>query len=177
VVTVTDLLDPNLDVNSLQFTQVGFGDTIITIPPDAGRYFQTSVPATGNGATFNVAITLRIDPDTRLITARFQSLDPATELPPEGPYRLSAARGRHRPRQGFFSYLVAQKPGLPTGAEIRNVASITSMSTPPSPLTRSMPTILPRGSTRPSRTSTRSTVVRPALSVAGLASNSRQASP
>jgi hypothetical protein len=110
---------------------VGFGDTIITVPPDDGQYFQTAVPMTENGETFDVDIQLSLNPATGLVTATLQSLNPITDLPPDAlngflPPEDGTGRG-----MGFFSYLVALKPGLATGTQIRNVASVTFDINPP----------------------------------------------
>ena len=56
-VVVTDQLDPNIDWSTFQLTEVGFGDTIITIPAGS-QHFQTTVPMTYNGQTFDVQIEL-----------------------------------------------------------------------------------------------------------------------
>jgi uncharacterized repeat protein (TIGR01451 family) len=129
--TITDQLDPNLNWNTFQFTQVGFGDTIITVPADDGQFFQTTVPMTENGETFDVDIQLSLNPATGLVTATLQSLNPITDLPPDAlngflPPEDGTGRG-----MGFFSYLVALKPGLATGTQIRNVASVTFDINPP----------------------------------------------
>ncbi len=130
-VTVTDQLDPNLNWNTFEFTQVGFGDTIITIPANNGQFFQTTVPVTDNGETFDLQIQLGINSATGLVTTTFQSIDPRTSLPPDAltgflPPENGTGRG-----MGFFSYLVAPKPGLPTGTQIRNVALVTFDINPP----------------------------------------------
>jgi RHS repeat-associated protein len=125
VVTVTDQLDPNFDGNTLQFTQVGFGDVNITIPPGTQNY-QTTVDMTENGQTFQVQITLGINALTGEVFAEFYSIDPATGLPPANvltgflPPEDGTGRGT-----GYFSYTVQPKAGLPVGTPIRNVAVIT----------------------------------------------------
>src|SRR5262249_18902599 len=123
-VTVTDQLNANLDWNTFQFTEVGFGDTLLIIP-DGVRHYQTSVSMTYNGQTFDVRIELGLDPFTGVVTAVFESIDPNTELPPDVltgflPPEDGTGRGK-----GYFSYTVLPKAGLPTGTEVRNVALIT----------------------------------------------------
>ena len=122
-VTITDQLDPNLDWNTFQLTALGFGDTVITIP-SGSQYFQTTVPMTYNGSTFDVEIEAGIQPDTGLVYADFYSIDPSTDLPPDVltgflPPEDGTGRG-----QGYLSYTVQPKAGLATGAQIHNVALI-----------------------------------------------------
>src|SRR5262249_22336764 len=77
-VVVTDQLAPRLDWATFQFTQVGFGDNIITVPAANGHFFRTTVPMTYNGQTFDVRIQLGLDLDTGTITVTYQSLNPET---------------------------------------------------------------------------------------------------
>jgi hypothetical protein len=124
VVIVTDQLDPNLDWNTFQLTEVGFGDNTISIP-SGSQHFQTTVPMTFNGQTFQVQIELGLNSQTGLVTATFQSIDPRTQLPPDVltgflPPENGTGRG-----MGHFSYTVSPKANLLTGTQIRNVATIT----------------------------------------------------
>ena len=54
-VVITDTLDPNLDLNTFHLTEIAFGDTVLAIPPGSQDY-QTTVPMTYNGVTFDVVI-------------------------------------------------------------------------------------------------------------------------
>ena len=124
-VTVTDQLDPSLNWNTLQFTAVGFADNIITLPAGT-QHYATTVPMTYDGDTFDVDIELGINLATGQVYARFQSIDPDTNLPPSDvligflPPEDGTGRG-----QGYFSYMVQLKPGLATGTQISNVAHVT----------------------------------------------------
>ena len=123
-VDITDQLDPNLDWSTFQLTEVGFGDTIITIPAGS-QYFQTTVPMTYNSQTFDVQIELGLNADTGQVYAHFLSIDPNTQLPPDVltgflPPEDGTGRG-----MGYFSYIVQPKASLPTGTQIRNVALVT----------------------------------------------------
>ena len=123
-VDVTDQLDPNLDWSTFALTEVGFGDNLITIPAGS-QYYQTTVPMTYNGKTFDVEIKLGLKADTGQVYARFLSIDPNTELPPDVltgflPPENGTGRG-----EGYFSYTIQPKAGLSTGTQIRNVALIT----------------------------------------------------
>ena len=63
---ITDTLDPNLDLNTFQLTDIAFGDTVLTIPPGSQDY-QTTVPMTYNGVTFDVVINASLDYATRTV--------------------------------------------------------------------------------------------------------------
>jgi len=122
-VVVTNQLNSNLDLGTFQLTDIGFGDTLISVPAHS-RYFQTAASMTYNGQTFDVQIEISLNTKTGLVTARYQSIDPATGLPPAVltgflPPEDGTGRG-----MGHFSYVVKPKAGLATGTEIRNVALI-----------------------------------------------------
>jgi RHS repeat-associated protein len=122
-VTVTDQLSTNFDWNTFSLTEVGFGDTLIPIPAGT-QHFQTAVDVTENGKSFQVQIELGIHPDTGVVYATFQSIDPQTNLPPDVltgflPPEDGTGRG-----MGHFSYTVQPKANLATGTQITNVAVI-----------------------------------------------------
>jgi hypothetical protein len=123
-VVITDQLDPNLNWSTFQLTQIGFGDTNVTVPINS-QHFEAAVPVTENGQNFVVQIEAGIDLSTGLITVRFQSIDPNTQLPPDVltgflPPEDGTGRG-----MGYVSYIVMPKAGLATGTQIRNVALVT----------------------------------------------------
>ncbi len=123
-VTIADQLDPNLDWSSFQLTGIGWGNFYLTIPAGSQAY-QTTVPMTYNGETFDVEVQAGIHTATGLVYATFLSIDPQTGLPPSNvltgflPPENGTGRG-----QGYVSYLVAPKSGLATGTQITNVALI-----------------------------------------------------
>ncbi len=122
-VVVTDPLSTNLDSSTFQLTSISFGDYFIAVPPNS-QYFQTNLPVTVNGTSFDVDIQAGIDLATGQVFARFYSIDPATGLPP------SVEAGFLPPENGTgrgtatVSYTVKPSSGLPTGTRITNVASI-----------------------------------------------------
>ena len=123
-VVITDTLDPNLDLSTFQFTAIAFGDTLLTVPASS-QFYQATVPMTYNGETFDVEIQASLDLNTRHVSVKFQSINPDTELPPDVlagflPPENGTGRG-----EGYVSYIVSPKAGLPTGTQIRNVAVIT----------------------------------------------------
>jgi RHS repeat-associated protein len=122
-VVITDQLSSNLDWSSFRLNEVGWGDTEITVPANS-QHFQTTVPMTFNGESFNVEVQIGIDLATGLITAQFFSIDPVTSLPPDVltgflPPEDGTGRG-----MGHISYTISPIAGLPTGTQIRNVADV-----------------------------------------------------
>jgi RHS repeat-associated protein len=122
-VVVTDQLDANFDWTTFALTGVGFGDTNLVIPPGS-QHYQTTVDITENSQAIEVDIELGLNPQTGLVTATFQTIDPRTQLPPDVltgflPPENGTGRGK-----GYFTYIVAPKAGLPTGTQIRNVAAV-----------------------------------------------------
>ena len=122
-VTITDQLDPNLNANSFQLTGIGWGDFNLSIPAGSQTY-QATVPMTYNGETFDVVVSAGINFATDQIYAKFYSIDPNTQLPPDVltgflPPEDGTGRG-----EGYISYSVTPDTGLATGTVIRNVAVI-----------------------------------------------------
>ncbi len=122
-VNITDQLSPNLNWSTFQLSQIGFGDTNIIIPAGSQTY-QTTVPMTYDGITFNVGVDVGIHTSTGEVYANFFSIDPTTQLPPSVlagflPPEDGTGRG-----QGYISYTVAPKANLANGTQITNVASI-----------------------------------------------------
>jgi len=78
---------------------------------------------TYGGQTFDVDIELGLNADSGQVFAKFQSIDPNTNLPPATclsvflPPEDGTGRG-----QGYFSYTVQPNVGLATGTQIHNVA-------------------------------------------------------
>jgi RHS repeat-associated protein len=123
-VIVTDQLDPNLDWSTFQLTDVGFGDNLIAIA-FGSQHFQTSLDMTFNGETFQVEVELGINLQTGQVFAIFQSIDPATGLPPDVltgflPPEDGTGRG-----MGHFSYIIRPRASASTGTQIHNVALVT----------------------------------------------------
>jgi RHS repeat-associated protein len=123
-VDITDRLDPSLDWDTFQLTEIGFGDTLLQVPAGS-RHFQTTVSMTYRGQTFNVEIEAGIRSDTGKVFATFQSVDPSTSLPPDVltgflPPEDGSGRG-----MGHVSYTVRPKANLTTGTQIRNIALVT----------------------------------------------------
>ena len=123
-VAITETLDPNLNLATFQLTEIAFGDTLLAIPPGSQDY-NTIVPMTYNGTTFDVVISATLNYQTRQLNVIFRSIDPTTQLPPgilTGflPPENGTGRG-----EGHVGYTIAPNAGLATGTQIRSVANIT----------------------------------------------------
>src|SRR5262249_54416772 len=123
-VDITDQLPSSLDWSTFQWTEIGFGDLLITIPPGT-QHFQTTVPMTYNGRTFNVQIEVGIHSQTGQVFATVLSIDPNTSLPPDVltgflPPEDGTGRG-----MGHIGYTIRPRSTLTTGTQIRNVALVT----------------------------------------------------
>jgi RHS repeat-associated protein len=120
-VTIYDQLDVNLDWDTFELTGFGYGDTII--PAKNRSHFTATVPMTYNGETFDVEIEAGIDFPTGRVFVAFQSVNPATSLPPNVLTGFLPPEDGTGIGKGHVSYIVRAK-ALPHGAEIRNVAEI-----------------------------------------------------
>src|SRR6185436_17168143 len=122
-VTITDPLNVSLDLATFQLTEIGFGDTLIPLP-NGTQHFETNVPMTYNGESFQVQIEAGLRFASGHVYTIFRSVNPAISLPPPVtsgflPPENGTGRG-----QGHIGYAIKPKSGLPTGTQIRNVAYI-----------------------------------------------------
>ncbi len=129
-VTVTDQLDPSLDLSTFQLTGIGFGDTRLSIPAGTQNY-QTTIPLVADGTPFDLQISTSLDYTTGMLSVTFQSLaldstGQPTGLPPSNPLVgfLPPEEGTGA-GEGFVSYSISPKPGVANGTKVSNVADIT----------------------------------------------------
>lgn len=128
VVVITDVLDSDLDWESVRFTEVAFGDEAAAVSED-GRHFDMRLPHADYRAevdkTWWVDVNGNLNPDTGQITWQFTTLDPETgELPLDVyagflPPNDTSGRG-----EGHVSFAVDPVPDAPKGTVITNQASI-----------------------------------------------------
>jgi RHS repeat-associated protein len=123
-VTVTEQLDPNLDLSTFQFGTIGFGNLAVTVPPGLTS-FSTRVDATASVGVF-VDVTANLNLQTGLVTWTFTSIDPKTLDQPTGnpregflPPDTNVPLG-----EGFATYTVQPKAGDPTGTAIKAQATV-----------------------------------------------------
>ena len=122
-VTVTQQLNPEIDVDTFELGDFGFGQVIITVPSGFQNYSQRLDLRDKIGAFVDVEANL--NRSTRTITWTLKAIDPAT-----GQLATGADDGFLPPNnangdgEGFIRYTVAPKLGLKTGAQIKAQASI-----------------------------------------------------
>ncbi len=123
-VVVTDQLDPNVfDLSTFSFNFIGFGDKQVA-PVSGVKQFTTDVDLRPAKQAI-VRVNGNFNTSTGLITWRFNTLDPATGLPPDDPQAGFLPPNRTSPEgQGTLFFTVKAKQGLPTGTQIRNKARI-----------------------------------------------------
>jgi len=124
-VSITDQLDSDLNWNTFQLKGINWGNTYLAIPAGS-QDFETMVPMTYEGATFDVEVEAGIHTSTGQVYATFQSIDPSTGLPPSNPLIgfLPPEDGTGR-GEGSLSFTILPDANLATGTQIRNVADIT----------------------------------------------------
>jgi hypothetical protein len=122
-VVVTDQLPPQLDWSSLQLDAVGFGSTVVPVPPGQSTFTGTGISATDPNDP--VGIQVSFDAQTGTITWDLRSMDPTTGLLPENPRAgflpVDNSTGQG---EGFVSFQVNPAAGLADGTQINNSASI-----------------------------------------------------
>lgn len=118
-VVITDQLDiTNDNLATLSLGPISFGSQLIT-PPSFQTSFSTTVdlrPTTD----LLVAVNANLNPATGMLTWNFQSLDPSTDQPPTDPTIGFLPPGGN----GSVFYTIMPKPGLETGTQINNQATV-----------------------------------------------------
>jgi hypothetical protein len=122
-VVITDQLSDNTDWASFQWSEIGWGDQLIVVPPNS-QHFETNVPVTCLGTALEVQIEAGLRSASGQAYAIFRSIDPATSLPPPVSVGFLPPEDGTGRSQGHVSYTIRPKPGLATGSQIRNVANI-----------------------------------------------------
>lgn len=123
-VVVADRLDAaKLDFSTFSLGAIGFGNTIVAVPPGLAEY-STDVdlrPANDLIARINA----KLDKNTGILTWKFTSIDPTTNQPTTDALAGFLPPNKTSPEgQGNVTFSVMPKSELATGAEIRNTASI-----------------------------------------------------
>jgi hypothetical protein len=123
-VSVSDPLSTNFDWTTFQLAGIGFGSVILSVPPNS-QLFETNVLMTYENVLINVNVNAGIDLGTGNVTVKFTSTDASTGLaPPVNAGFLPPEDGTGR-GEGYVSFFIQPKAGLPQGAQITNVAFIT----------------------------------------------------
>ncbi|HMJ64708.1 MAG TPA: hypothetical protein VK615_05100, partial [Candidatus Binatia bacterium] len=132
LITVTDTLDPNLDLSAFELFQISFANQTLSIPTGLDRY-EDLIPLTFTnpltGVRCDACVWLEVqaalDFETRTLTLTLSVLDPLTGWYPDDPLLglLYPENGTGR-GQGSISYLVSPNANATSGTIITNRARI-----------------------------------------------------
>ncbi|HUA61526.1 MAG TPA: hypothetical protein VML19_22385, partial [Verrucomicrobiae bacterium] len=119
---VTDQLDPTkVNLSSLTLGDLSFATTVLS-PPSGANSFNTTYSI---NSSLSVRIQGSLNPDTGLLKWTFTSIDPSTGMPPSDPtvgFLPPDANGVEG--QAAVVYSVMPQPGLTTGTQITNQATV-----------------------------------------------------
>ena len=123
-IIVTDRLDDDLDLDSLQLTEITFANQSFSIPVGLNHY-EAQVPFIAKGTQIIVNVSASLNRSTRELSLTLQAVDPVTGTFPENPLVgiLYPEDGTGR-GSGSISYSIRPLPGLPSGTVIDNRARI-----------------------------------------------------
>ena len=124
-VVVTQTLDPDLDLSTFEFLSFGIGPSVVNLPAGRSSFLLRFDLRPDRNLLLDVGGDLNFE--TGVITWTFTSLDPATlELPEDAEGDIGFLPPNQNPPagEGFVTYIVRPKPGLPTGTRIDAQASI-----------------------------------------------------
>ena len=122
-VTVTESLDPNVDLSTFSLGSFGFGYHVVT-PPTGLRSYSAVIDDT-TASDLDVDVTASLDSTSRIVTWTFTSVDPQTGLPTADaadgflPPDTTAPEG-----EGFVSYLVSPAQPAVTGTTVSAQADV-----------------------------------------------------
>lgn len=140
-VVVQTVLDPGLVPESVTFSEIEWGDTVVPLAPGA-RSYSGRLPARDHrpGAARPLETEVRCGfSDARTVTWVFVTIDPRTGREPADPEAgfLPPEDGSHR-GEGLVSFSVRTRPDLPPWSRVRNHATIAFDHVPP---VRTVPTV------------------------------------
>jgi uncharacterized repeat protein (TIGR01451 family) len=130
-VIVTNPLSANLDVTTLALANISIPGLQVPIPatfvPAAGQNEVSVTVDLRPGQNLLVTIDAKLDPNSRVMTWTFGSIDPVTGQPPVNPQVGFLQPGA----DGSVSFTVKPKIGLPTGTSISDQGTIVFDTNPP----------------------------------------------
>ncbi len=122
-VTVTQQLDPDLDWNTFQLGDFGFGNFYIDVP-DGFQNYSTRVDAR-NTIGYFVDFAANLNQATGQVTYTLTTIDPFTgQLPTDVNAGFLPPNDDTHDGEGFVGYKIEAKPNLTTGTELSAEASI-----------------------------------------------------
>ncbi len=122
-VTVTNPLDPNLDLTTFSLGPIGFGTTVLN--PPAGSVAYTTTVDLRPTTNLLVRVSANMNAASRTLTYSLQSLDPATGQPTTDPNAGFLPPDTNPPAgDGYAIFYCRPNAGLTTGTAINDQASI-----------------------------------------------------
>jgi RHS repeat-associated protein len=123
LVNITHTLDTELDLNTFELGDFGFGSTTITVP-DGLQNYTTRLDLRDTLGDF-VDFTATLDTTTRLVTWQIVTIDPLTGEPAEGVTDgFLPPNNANGDGDGFVNYRIKAKNDTPNGASLDAQASI-----------------------------------------------------
>ncbi|MEW6742933.1 MAG: SBBP repeat-containing protein [Planctomycetota bacterium] len=142
-VRITDELDPNLDFNTFELLEIGFGPHRLVIPAGLSHFEQMM---SIDGWTWSddegwhpgeTPLALEVRADLDVMTGRVSwsllASDAQTKLPPEDPYAgfLPPNDAADHRGEGYVSFVIRPIAEVPHGTQIMNGAEIVFDTNPP----------------------------------------------
>ncbi len=122
-VTVTEQLDPSLDLSTFSIGSFGFGTNSFSVPAGLQDYSTRIDDRAETGVFVDVAI--HLDVATRTLTATYTSIDPTTLDDESDPFVGFLPPDKDDPMgTGWLAYTVATQAGLATGTKLTAQASV-----------------------------------------------------
>lgn len=121
-VVVTHTLDADIDLDTFELGDIGYGATRLSVPPHLRNYETTQALP---GGPYSVRIRAWLDVDTRVVTWEFMTIDPGTgDLPTDPdagflPPNVTSPQG-----EGVMEYRAKVKADTAVGATVPAQASI-----------------------------------------------------
>ncbi len=123
-VVITETLDPNLDLATFRFGDIGFGDTVVHVPDEDRQVYSTRIDASTPLGIY-IDINAELNPQSGVVTWTFTSIDPHTLEPPLDPGIGFLPPNQIPPQgDGWVTYFVKPKPRLASGTPVTAQASI-----------------------------------------------------
>jgi hypothetical protein len=122
-VTISEQLDPNLDLSTFQLTNFGFGGNTYVVPAGVQNYTQQIDLTATKGILVNVLASL--DPTTSKLTWTFTSIDPTTGQTITDPTKgFLPSNGLSGAGSGYVGYTVQPKASISDATVINAQATI-----------------------------------------------------
>ena len=121
-IVITDTLSSNLDWSTLQLGSIGFNNVNLQVSPGLQAFTSLAQVSTDPNP---VRVNASINPTNGAVSWLMQSLDPITGLLVTDPLAgFLPPDNAQQAGEGYVTYTIQAKPGLPTGLQILNRANI-----------------------------------------------------